>query len=144
MIPASPDPKRSSNRERVFESFINRVTEDGEEAHFAAGAGFAFAVEVELGAGMIEHGGPVGMRELKYDLEKWANEGTVELMKTKTKAVSAKTKARRLIDKLPASASWDDVMQQIFVRQKIEAGLADLDAGRRHSHASIKREFGLA
>lgn len=65
-------------------------------------------------------------------------------MKTKTKAVSAKTQARRLIDKLPASASWDDVMQQIYVRQKIETGLADLNAGRRHSQASIKREFGVA
>lgn len=65
-------------------------------------------------------------------------------MKTKTSAASAKNQARRLIDKLPASASWDDVMQQIYVRQKIEAGLADLKAGRRHSHASIKREFGVA
>ncbi len=65
-------------------------------------------------------------------------------MKTKTKAVSAKSQARRLIDKLPASASWDDVMQQIYVRQKIEAGIADLNAGRRHTHASIKREFGVA
>jgi hypothetical protein len=49
-----------------------------------------------------------------------------------------------LIDKLPATASWDDVMQQIYVRQKIEAGLADLNAGRRHSQASVKREFGVA
>ncbi len=65
-------------------------------------------------------------------------------MKTKTKVLSAKSQARRLIEKLPATASWDDVMQQIFVRQKIEAGLADLNAGRRHSQASIKREFGVA
>lgn len=65
-------------------------------------------------------------------------------MKTRTKAASAKNQARRLIDKLPASATWDDVMQQIYVRQKIEAGLADLKAGRRHSQASIKREFGVA
>jgi predicted transcriptional regulator len=65
-------------------------------------------------------------------------------METKTKAVSVKSQARKLIDKLPASASWDDVMQQIFVRQKIEAGLADLNAGRLHSQASIKREFGVA
>lgn len=71
-------------------------------------------------------------------------EAAFEDMKTKTKAVSAKSQARRLIDKLPASATWDDVMQQIYVRQKIEDGLADLDAGRRHSQASIKREFGVA
>ena len=29
------------------------------------------------------------------------------------------------------------------VRQKIEAGIAGLNAGRRHSHSSIKREFGV-
>lgn len=67
----------------------------------------------------------------------------LEYMKKKAKAVSAKTQARRLIDKLPASVSWDDVMQQIYVRQKIEVGLADLSAGRRHSQASIRREFGV-
>jgi hypothetical protein len=33
--------------------FVNRVTEDGEVAHFAERAGFAFAVEVEFGLGMI-------------------------------------------------------------------------------------------
>ena len=65
-------------------------------------------------------------------------------MKTRTKVVSAKNQARRLIDKRPASATWDDVMQQIYVRQKIEAGLADLNTGRRHSQASIKHEFGVA
>jgi hypothetical protein len=65
-------------------------------------------------------------------------------MKTKPRVVSAKNQARRLIDKLPSSASWDDVMQEIYVRQKIEAGLTDLNAGRRHSQASIKREFGVA
>lgn len=58
--------------------------------------------------------------------------------------VSAKKQARKLIDQLPASATWDDVMQQIYVRQKIEAGLADLKTARRHSQASIKREFGVA
>jgi len=33
--------------------FVNRVTEDGEVAHFAEGAGSAFAIEVEFGLGMI-------------------------------------------------------------------------------------------
>lgn len=30
-----------------------------------------------------------------------------------------------------------------LVRQKIESGLADLQAGRRHTHAAIRKEFGL-
>jgi len=35
-------------------------------------------------------------------------------------------------------------MYEILVRQKIEAGLADLRDGRKHDHASIRKEFGLA
>ena len=35
-------------------------------------------------------------------------------------------------------------MYEILVRQKMEAGLADLEAGRKHDHASIRKEFGVA
>jgi len=33
-------------------------------------------------------------------------------------------------------------MDEILVRQKIEAGLADLRDGREHDHGSIRSEFG--
>ncbi len=62
-------------------------------------------------------------------------------LKTKTKGV--KTRALQLVRELPANSSWDDLMYRIYVRQKIEAGIADLQAGRTHSHESIRREFGL-
>jgi hypothetical protein len=48
------------------------------------------------------------------------------------------------VRQLPNSASWDDLMYEILVRQKIEAGLADLRDGRKHDHASIRSEFGVA
>ncbi len=35
-------------------------------------------------------------------------------------------------------------MYRIYVRQKIEAGLTDLRAGRVHPHAAIRKEFGLS
>jgi predicted transcriptional regulator len=35
-------------------------------------------------------------------------------------------------------------MYRIYVRQKIEAGLADIAAGRVHSHGTIRKEFGLS
>ena len=60
-------------------------------------------------------------------------------MPTKT----VKAKAARMIRELPDNASWDDLMEQIYVRKKIETGLADLAAGRVHSHKSIRKEFGL-
>ena len=57
---------------------------------------------------------------------------------------SIKKAAARLVRQLSDSASWDDLMYEILVRQKIEAGLADLHDGRTHDHASIRKEFGLA
>ncbi len=61
----------------------------------------------------------------------------------KSKPSSVKARALKLVRELPESSSWDDLMYQIYVRQKIEAGIADLDEGRTHSHASICKEFGL-
>ena len=55
-----------------------------------------------------------------------------------------KSRAIRLIRDLPTGSSWDDLMYRIYVRQKIEAGLADLGAGRVHSHDSVRKEFGVA
>lgn len=60
------------------------------------------------------------------------------------KNTSIKKAAARLVRELPESASWDDLMYEILVRQKIEAGLTDLEEGRKHDHASIRREFGVA
>jgi hypothetical protein len=62
----------------------------------------------------------------------------------KTPGNSIKKAAARLVRDLPETASWDDLMYEIFVRQKVEAGLGDLEAGRSHSHTSIREEFGLA
>ena len=56
---------------------------------------------------------------------------------------NVKSRAIRLIRDLPKSWSWDDLMYRIYVRQKIEAGLADLRAGRVHSHEAIRRELGV-
>jgi len=57
---------------------------------------------------------------------------------------TVKSAAARLVRSLPENASWDDLMYQIYVRQQVEAGMSDLKAGRKHSHASIRKEFGLA
>lgn len=65
-------------------------------------------------------------------------------MPSTEKNASIKKAAARLVRQLPETASWDDLMYEILVRQKIEAGLADLRDGRKHDHASIRREFGMA
>jgi predicted transcriptional regulator len=45
-----------------------------------------------------------------------------------------KPEARELVESLPDSATWDDLAYEIYVRQSIEAGLVDADAGRVVSH----------
>ena len=54
---------------------------------------------------------------------------------------SAKDAARRIIDRLPDQASWDDIMYELYVKQKIEEGLADIEAGRTIPHEEIKAEL---
>ena len=45
-----------------------------------------------------------------------------------------KPDARKLVESLPDSASWDDLAYEVYVRQSIEAGEADAEAGRTLSH----------
>ena len=42
----------------------------------------------------------------------------------------AKEQVRRLLDRLPDDASLEDIQYHIYVREKIDRGLADIAAGR--------------
>jgi hypothetical protein len=55
-----------------------------------------------------------------------------------------KSEARRLIDQLPEDATWEDLMDEIYVRQAIEAGLEDSRNGRTLPVAEVRKQFGLA
>lgn len=52
--------------------------------------------------------------------------------------------AHRLVDQLPPDATWEDLQYQIYVRQAIEAGLADCDAGRLLPVDEVRRRLGLS
>jgi predicted transcriptional regulator len=56
---------------------------------------------------------------------------------------SIKDAARQLVEQLPEGSTWDDLMRQIYVRQAIEAGLADSEAGRVSSVEQVRAQFGL-
>lgn len=56
---------------------------------------------------------------------------------------SIKEQAHRLLDNLPDSATWDDVMYRIYVRQTIEAGIKDSDQGRTLDVKEVRRRFNL-
>lgn len=54
-----------------------------------------------------------------------------------------KEEAAKLVDALSSDATWDDLMYEIYVRQAIESGLADSDAGNVMSLDDVRKEFGL-
>ena len=53
---------------------------------------------------------------------------------------SIKEAVLELAKRLPDECTWDDVMYQIYVRQKIEAGIKDADEGRTVSHDEVFEE----
>jgi len=60
-----------------------------------------------------------------------------------TQASTIKAEARRIVDQLPDSASWEDLIYRLYVRQSIEAGIKDADEGRVESVEDVRRSFGL-
>jgi predicted transcriptional regulator len=59
-------------------------------------------------------------------------------------ATNVKQEAHRLVDNLPENATWDDLMYEIYIRQAIEAGLADSEAGRTLDVKEVRAKFGLS
>lgn len=59
-------------------------------------------------------------------------------------ATMIKDDAYKLIDKLPATATWEDLMHEIYVREAIERGLADSKAKRTKDVESIRKKYSLS
>lgn len=49
--------------------------------------------------------------------------------------------AKELIEQLSDQASWDDIMYQLYVKQKIEAGLKAVAEGRTVPHEDVKHRL---
>ena len=54
-----------------------------------------------------------------------------------------KQEAQSLLESLPDDATWDDLMYSIYVRQAVESGLEDSDAGRVLDVGEVRAKFGL-
>jgi len=54
-----------------------------------------------------------------------------------------KQEAHKLVDSLPQSATWDDLMHEIYVRKTIERGIADSMAGRTTEVREVRAKYGL-
>jgi predicted transcriptional regulator len=58
-------------------------------------------------------------------------------------SANIKEEARRLVEALPEDSTWEDLMYQIYVREAVERGLADAEAGRVTDVKKVREEFGL-
>jgi len=54
-----------------------------------------------------------------------------------------KEESHRLLDDVPKSVTWEDLMYKIYVRQAIEAGLEHGEAGRTIDVKEVRAKFGL-
>jgi predicted transcriptional regulator len=54
---------------------------------------------------------------------------------------TVKEEAQKLVERLPADATWEDLQYQIYVRQAIEAGMRDSRAGRTVPQEEARKRF---
>jgi predicted transcriptional regulator len=55
----------------------------------------------------------------------------------------SKQEAKRLVDMMPENATWDDLIHEIYVREVIERGLEDSNAGRTADVREVRAKYGL-
>ena len=54
-----------------------------------------------------------------------------------------KDEAHELVNRMPENATWDDLIEEIYVRQVIEQGLSDSKAGRTTEVQAVRHKYGL-
>lgn len=57
--------------------------------------------------------------------------------------VMTKDAAHQLVDRMREDSTWDDLIHEIYIRQAIEKGLADSDAGRTSDVREVRAKYGL-
>ena len=53
----------------------------------------------------------------------------------------AKEEAKKLIEKLPEHATWDDIMYELYVKKKLAVALNAAEEGRVLSHEEVKKRL---
>jgi len=56
-------------------------------------------------------------------------------------ATSTKQAALRMIQRLPEDASLEEMMYELYFRQRVERGLRELNSGKTVSHSEVKRSL---
>ena len=55
--------------------------------------------------------------------------------------MTIKEEVHRVIDELPETATWDDILFELYTHRQVALGMQDVDEGRTVSHEDAKREF---
>ena len=56
---------------------------------------------------------------------------------------AVKDEVRRIAEELPEDATWDDVMERVYVKQAIEAGLRASAEGKKRTVEEVRKSYGL-
>jgi predicted transcriptional regulator len=54
---------------------------------------------------------------------------------------TAKEQVQQILEQLPEDASLEDIQYHIYVRQKVEHGLEDIEAGRVVPHEDVQKRL---
>lgn len=54
---------------------------------------------------------------------------------------TAKDEVRKMLDQLPDDSTFEDIQYHIYVREKIELGLEDIQQGRTLSQEEVERRM---
>ena len=55
-----------------------------------------------------------------------------------------KDQAHKLVDKMADNSTWDDLMNEIYVRQVINQGLTDSQQGKTMDVVDVRKKYGLS
>jgi len=56
-------------------------------------------------------------------------------------AIEIKAEIHSLAEQLSEQATWDDVVREVTLRQAVQEGIDDADAGRMISHTDLKQKW---
>lgn len=56
---------------------------------------------------------------------------------------SVKEESIHLIQSLPDTITWEDIIYEMYVKMKIEKGIQDFEEGRTFSHEEVLKRFGI-
>lgn len=54
---------------------------------------------------------------------------------------TAKEAAREVLEQLSDQVTWNDIMYELYVKQKLETGLADIESGQTIPHQQFKADI---